>query len=72
MRRKDEKPPADHWAVRDHDFEQKLLDDYYKFKGWNNDGVPTRETLDKLGLDYVSEDFEQRGILPKSEGVPAK
>ena len=72
MRRKDEVPPADHWAVRDHEFEQKLLDDYYKFKGWNNDGVPTRETLDKLGLDYVSEDFEQRGILPKSEGVPAK
>lgn len=73
MRRKDEVPPADHWAVRDHEFEQKLLDDYYKFKGWNNDGVPTRETLDKLGLDYVSEDFEQRGILTtNSETVPAQ
>ncbi len=64
MRRKDEVPPADHWAVRDHEFEQKLLDDYYKFKGWNNDGIPTRETLDKLGLSYVSDDFERRGILP--------
>ncbi len=72
MRRKDEAPPADHWAVRDNEFEQKLLDDYYEFKGWNKDGIPTRETLDKLGLDYVSDDFEQRGILPKSEGVTTK
>ena len=72
MRRSDEKPPDDHWAVRDHEFEQKLLDDYYEFKGWNKDGIPTRETLDGLGLDYVREDFEQRGILPKSEGVTTK
>lgn len=72
MRRKDEAPPADHWAVRDHEYEQKLLDDYYEYKGWNKDGVPTRETLDKLGLDYVSDDFEQRGILPKGERVTAK
>ncbi|GAJ04170.1 unnamed protein product, partial [marine sediment metagenome] len=41
----------------------KLLDDYYAYRGWNSDGVPTRETLDKLGLDYISEDFVQRGIL---------
>jgi aldehyde:ferredoxin oxidoreductase len=72
MRRKDEVPPADHWAVRDHEFEQKLLDDYYQYRGWNYDGIPTRETLDKLGLDYVSDDFEQRGILPKSEVVTTK
>jgi aldehyde:ferredoxin oxidoreductase len=71
MRRSDEKPPADHWAVRDHEFEQKLLDDYYEYRGWNKDGIPTRETLDKLGLNYVSEDFEQRGVLPQSEGVTA-
>jgi aldehyde:ferredoxin oxidoreductase len=72
MRRKDEVPPADHWAVRDHEYEQKLLDDYYQYRGWNEDGVPTRETLDKLGLDYVSDDFEQRGILPKGARVAAK
>ena len=72
MRRKDEAPPADHWAVRDNEFEQKLLGDYYEYRGWNNDGIPTRETLDGLGLDYVREDFEQRGILPKSEGVTTK
>jgi len=36
--------------------------EYYKFKGWNDQGIPTKETLDKLGLDYVSEDLEQRGV----------
>ncbi|MCL5123957.1 MAG: aldehyde dehydrogenase [Deltaproteobacteria bacterium] len=72
LRRKDEKPPEDHWAVRDHEFEQKLLDEYYKFKGWTNDGIPTQETLDKLGLDYVSEDFIKRGILTGSEGTSSQ
>ena len=63
MRRKDEVPPADHWAVRDNEYEQKLLSDYYVYRGWNDDGVPTKETLDKLGLGYVAEDFIKRGIL---------
>jgi hypothetical protein len=52
--------------------ETKLLDAYYEFKGWNNDGIPTKETLDELGLDYVSEDFLERGILTDSEGQPSK
>ena len=63
MRRKDEVPPADHWAVRDHEYEQKLLSEYYAYRGWNDDGVPTKETLDKLGLGYVAEDYIKRGIL---------
>jgi len=63
LRRADEAPPADHWKIRDPEMEQKHLDAYYKFKGWNHDGIPTKETLDKLGLDNVSEDFAQRGIL---------
>jgi len=57
LRRKDEKPPEDHWKVRDHEMETKLLDAYYEFKGWNSEGIPSKETLDELGLDYVSEDF---------------
>jgi aldehyde:ferredoxin oxidoreductase len=63
LRRKDEKPPEDHWKIRDAEMETKVLDAYYEFKGWNKDGIPTKETLDKLGLDYVSEDFVKRGIL---------
>jgi aldehyde:ferredoxin oxidoreductase len=62
MRRKDEKPPEDHWRKRFPEMETKLLDEYYKFKGWNNEGIPTKETLDELGLDYVSQDLEQRGV----------
>jgi aldehyde:ferredoxin oxidoreductase len=72
MRRRDERPPEDHWAVRDEKSEQKLLDDYYQFKGWTTDGIPNKETLDKLGLNYVSEDFIKRGILTGNESAPSK
>lgn len=67
MRRKDEKPPANHWKKRFPELEEKLLDEYYKLKGWNKDGIPTRESLQQLGLGYVSEDFLQRGILSKDD-----
>lgn len=63
MRRVDEQPPEAHWKERDPDAESKLLDAYYEFKGWTPDGIPTRETLDSLGLDYVSDDLAERGIL---------
>ncbi len=63
LRRKDEKPPEDHWRHRDPETEAILLDEYYRFKGWNNDGIPTKETLHALGLDYVSQDLVERGIL---------
>jgi aldehyde:ferredoxin oxidoreductase len=72
LRRKDDRPPEDHWAVRDERFEQKLLDDYYEFKGWTSDGIPTKQTLDQLGLNYVSEDFIKRGILTGNESSPSK
>jgi len=72
LRRVDEKPPEDHWKIRDPEMEKKLLDEYYKFKGWTNDGVPSKATLDELGLDFVSEDFVSRGILSESDETPAK
>jgi aldehyde:ferredoxin oxidoreductase len=62
MRRKDEKPPEDHWKRRFPDIEAKLLDQYYKFKGWNKEGIPTKETLQELDLAYVAEDLEKRGV----------
>jgi benzoyl-CoA reductase subunit BamB len=68
MTRADEKPPDDHWKRRFPELEEKLLDEYYKFKGWNKDGVPTKETLHDLDLDYVYEDFVERGILKSDEG----
>ena len=41
---------------------RKLLDAYYKFKGWDNEGIPTKESLKELDLAFIAEDFEQRGI----------
>ncbi|NWF78299.1 MAG: aldehyde dehydrogenase [Chloroflexi bacterium] len=68
LRRKDERPPEDHWRKRFPEFEAHVHDEYYKFKGWNKEGIPTKETLNKLGLDYVSQDLEQRGILTNEKG----
>ena len=71
MRRKDEAPPKDHWKKRFPELEKELLDTYYKFKGWNNDGIPTKESLHELGLDYVAEDFESRGIYAENGDTPS-
>ena len=68
LRRADEKPPEDHWKKRFPELEAQLLDGYYKFKGWNNDGIPTKETLHGLGMDYVAEDLERRGIIKDEQG----
>jgi benzoyl-CoA reductase subunit BamB len=68
LTREDEKPPEDHWKNRFPELERKLLDEYYRFKGWNLDGVPTAGTLHELDLDYVAADLAKRGIL-KEEGA---
>jgi benzoyl-CoA reductase subunit BamB len=72
MRRKDEKPPENHWRKRFPELEKELLDTYYKFKGWNNDGIPTKESLHELGLDYVADEFLKRGILTDREVEPSR
>jgi len=72
MRRKDDKPPENHWKKRFPELEKELLDTYYGFKGWNNEGIPTKASLHELGLDYVAEDFIERGILTDSEDESIK
>jgi benzoyl-CoA reductase subunit BamB len=67
LRRQDEKPPEDHWKRRFPEYEEQLLEEYYKYRGWNKDGVPTKETLYKLELDYVYDELVKRGILKDSE-----
>jgi len=67
LKKEDEKPPADHWKHRFPEQEALLLDTYYEFKGWNLDGVPTRETLEDLDLGYVADDLETRGILKNGQ-----
>ena len=63
LTRADEKPPEDHWRHRFPDLEEELLTTYYTYKGWNYEGIPTRERLQELDLDYVAQDLIQRGLL---------
>ena len=37
----------------DQDDFEKSLDKYYALRGWSKDGVPTKETIDKLGLSSL-------------------
>jgi len=72
MRRKDDAPPANHWKKRFPELEKELLDTYYEYKGWNDQGIPTRECLNELGLDFVAEDFEKRGIYNENGDTPSQ
>jgi aldehyde:ferredoxin oxidoreductase len=40
-----------------------LLTWYYSARGWNEDGIPSRETLLQAGLPEVVSDFEKRGLF---------
>ncbi|HTY23975.1 MAG TPA: aldehyde ferredoxin oxidoreductase N-terminal domain-containing protein [Desulfomonilaceae bacterium] len=67
LRRADEVPPEDHWKKRFPELEAKLLDAYYEFKGWDNDGIPKKKTLEELDLGDVAEDLVQRGIIKNGQ-----
>lgn len=41
----------------------RLLDDYYELRGWDVNGVPTRGTLERLGLGKVADDLTAIGVL---------
>ncbi len=69
LRRRDEKPPEDHWKKRFPELEARLLETYYRYKGWNAEGVPTRETLERLELGDVAEELIRRKVL--REEAPA-
>ena len=73
MRRKDERPPDDHWKKRFPELEEELLSTYYKYKGWNSEGIPTLAYLEEMDLGYVADEFLARGILtPEVEdGAPS-
>ena len=45
-------------------FEQ-MKDKYYALRGWDiATGIPTRETLENIGLSDVARDLEKRGRFP--------
>lgn len=39
----------------------KWPDDYYRIRGWDSKGVPSKETLEKSGLGFVRGELEERG-----------
>ena len=49
LRQSDE--PLTHGQI--HDFES-MLDRYYELRGWSRDGIPTTETLQRLGLQEIA------------------
>ena len=36
---------------------EEMLDEYYRLRGWDRNGVPTREKLKELGLEDVAKDL---------------
>ncbi|GAB4262813.1 MAG: tungsten-containing formaldehyde ferredoxin oxidoreductase [Deferrisomatales bacterium] len=41
----------------------RLLDDYYDARGWDRNGVPTKSTLERVGLGDVAADLAARGRI---------
>jgi len=42
-----------------------MLDEYYKVRGWDNNGLPTRETLEMLDLGEIADELMSLGKLGK-------
>ncbi len=58
-----EKPEDPLYQPLDKEKWNKIIDIFYDLKGYKKNGIPTRETLDELGLGYVKEELMKRGIL---------
>jgi len=41
----------------------QCLDEYYKLRGWNSNGIPTEEKLKEVDLGYVAEDLKKLGKI---------
>lgn len=39
----------------------RMLDEYYELRGWNQNGIPTEAKLRELGLEKVAEDLKKMG-----------
>ncbi|UCC59258.1 MAG: aldehyde:ferredoxin oxidoreductase, partial [Dehalococcoidia bacterium] len=64
--RKDDKLPRRMYTepleggVRDGEVIRKpdtIIDEYYGARGWDQEGIPTRATLSRLGLDAIDADI---------------
>ena len=39
---------------------EAMLDEYYRFRGWNRDGIPTKKKLEELDLGYIADKIRAR------------
>ena len=47
------------------DILDSMLDNYYELRGWSKKtGVPTRASLDRVGLGYIADELEKINLLP--------
>jgi len=54
--------PSEGHCLSENDID-RLLAWYYAARGWDENGIPTRETLTRVGLPEVADDLAARGIL---------
>jgi aldehyde:ferredoxin oxidoreductase len=45
-----------------------LLDEYYEARGWDQNGIPTGETLKRVGLEDLVKDMEKKNTRPHETG----
>ncbi len=50
---------------------EEMLTEYYQLRGWDlKTGIPTRATLERLGLKRVADELESHGPYPDWDGPP--
>lgn len=62
-KRETQKAPTSGEGKPERSLLDKCIDRYYELRGWDNEGIPTRETLSAMGLDDVRQELERKGFL---------
>jgi aldehyde:ferredoxin oxidoreductase len=58
-----EEPPGPSQVSLDREAFDRMISEFYRLRGWNEEGVPSREELNRLGLQDVRQELEARGLL---------
>jgi aldehyde:ferredoxin oxidoreductase len=56
-------PPGPSKVALDREKFDGMISKYYGLRGWNRDGVPTFQELNRLGLQDVGQELKRRGLL---------
>jgi aldehyde:ferredoxin oxidoreductase len=60
---KDGEPITKKGTVVDREKFDQMMSEYYELRGWDSEGLQTREKLVELGLEDITEELAQRGLL---------